>query len=233
VAAFKYWNGIPKYLADHGYGIHEFFGPWRGPHRARLDSFRRQIEEVCAKTEKVHIIAHSMGTIDMIDLLKEPPMQSKLASVTFVSPPFAGTPMADMGLYFGDKLFSHTNESLSTKAATKIVETFKKPAGVLIGTILSRPKNYPRSYFLKLHHILFSRYLRSKNRNEENDGLVPLDSQLIAKSLGDFTIEFPGDHVQVIGGGPWPDHVKTAHEMYLDHAIFLAEYDFKTAKYKE
>jgi hypothetical protein len=73
-------------------------------------------------------------------------------------------------------------------------------------------------------------YLEGKHLNGENDGLVPYESQRIAEGLGDIFFEFPGDHVQVIGAGPWPEFEKTAHSRFLDHAIFLAEYDFQTAQ---
>jgi len=228
--ARDYWHGIPEYLSSHGYEIHEFFAPWRGPHQARLDAFAAQFRNILKGHEKIHVVAHSLGTIDMIDLLMWPEFKSKFASVTFVSPPFGGTPFADLGLLFGKKLFASTNLTLTSKHASEIIKRFIKPTNVLIGSFISRPQKYPISAKLKIQHRLLTKYLRRRGLPEENDGLVPLSSQLIAQSLGEIFFEFPGDHNQIIGSGPWPGDAKTAHSVYLDHAIFLAEYDFKTAQ---
>ncbi len=225
-----YWHGIPEYLGAHGYAVHELFGPWRGPHLARLDAFAFEFRKILEKYDKIHIIAHSLGTIDMVDLLMWPEFKNKFSSVTFVSPPFGGTPFAELGLMFGEKLFASTNLTLTSRHVAKMIERFSKPSDVLIGSFISRPQKYPLCLGLRLQHKWLTSYLRRKGLNEENDGLVSLDSQLIAKSLGEIFLEFPGDHNQVVGSGPWPNEVKTAHSVYLDHAIFLAEYDFKTAQ---
>jgi len=229
-AAFDYWNRVPEYLSSHGYEVHVFKGPWRGPHEKRLKSFSSQFREVLERHPKVHVIAHSLGALDMLDLLGMEEFIGRFASVTFVSPPFGGSPFAHLGLLFGEKLFQSTNETLTVESATNIVKRFTAPKDVLVGTIISRPRQYPLSHSLRTHHRILTSYLRGKNLNSENDGLVPLDSQRIAKSLGRVFFEFPGDHVQVIGRGPWPKSAKTAHGMFLDHAIFLAEYDFQTAQ---
>jgi hypothetical protein len=228
--ARDYWHGIPEYLKVHGYEIREHFAPWRGPHQARLDAFAEEFRRVLKNYEKIHIIAHSLGTIDMVELLMWPEFKNKFSSVTFVSPPFGGTPFAELGLLFGEKLFASTNQTLTSVHVAEIIKRFSKPRDVLIGTFVSRPEKYPFCPGLRLQHKWLTSYLKARGLNEENDGLVPLDSQLIAKSLGEIFLEFPGDHNQVIGSGPWPLDAKTAHSVYLDHAIFLAEYDFKTAQ---
>ncbi len=228
--ANNYWHGIPEYLRDHGYEVHEFFGPWRGPHQKRLDFFSTEIQKVLKGSEKVHVISHSLGTIDMVELLMWPQLANKFSSVTFVSPPFGGTPFAEIGLIFGEKLFASTNFTLTSKYVTPIIKKYKKPKDVFVGSIISRPRKYPLSLQVRIQHKLLTRYLRRRGLSEENDGLIPLESQLIAKGLGEILLEFPGDHTQVIGAGPWPDSEKTAHSVFLEHAIFLAEYDFETAK---
>jgi hypothetical protein len=159
-----------------------------------------------------------------------PEFKNKFSSVTFVSPPFGGTPFAEFGLLFGERLFASTNLTLTSHHVVKIIGKYSKPADVLVGTFIARPKDYPLSFGLRLQHKWLTSYLKRHGLNEENDALVPLDSQLIAKSLGEIFLEFPGDHNQIIGSGPWPENAKTAHSVYLDHAIFLAEYDFKTAQ---
>jgi len=226
--AHDYWHGIPEYLSKHGYEVHEFHGPWRGPHEERLNSFANDFREVLKKSEKVHVIAHSLGAIDMVELLMWKEFEKKFSSVTFVSPPFGGSPYAELGLLFGEKLFASTNLTLTELHVNQILKKFVKPKDVLIGSILSNPGKYPLCPGLTIQHKFLTRYLRHKGLPEENDGLVPLTSQRRAKSLGEIFLEFPGDHNQVIGSGPWPRSEKTAHAIYLDHAIFLAEYDFKT-----
>jgi hypothetical protein len=226
----NYWHGIPKYLKKHGYEIYDFKLPWRGPHESRVESIKSQMKEILKHNDKIHIIAHSLGCLDMITVLRDETLSKKIASVTFVSPPFGGTPIAHLGLIFGDKIFSSTNETLTAFGAEKILKDFKKPENVLIGSFIARPRNNLLNAQVKIQGKLLSDYLKKKNLPYENDGLVPLESQLIAKSLGPVYLELPGDHVQIIGRGPWPSSKRTAHEIYLDHAIFLAEYDFKTAQ---
>lgn len=228
-----YWHGIPEYLAAHGFEVFEFSANWRGPHDIRLAQFSKQLEGTLVSHDKVHLVAHSLGCLDTVDLLSWPNFRDRLSSVTFVSPPFDGSPWALLGTWgkwAGLNLFSSTNDTLTPNAAGRILEKFDPPENILMGSILTRPQGYPLTPKLFIQHALLTRYLTSRKHNPENDGLVSLESQRIAKKFGPVFQEFPGDHMQVTGAGPWPQGVKTAHEMFLDHCIFLAEHDLKTAE---
>jgi hypothetical protein len=229
-----YWHGIPEFLAAHGYDARELHASWRGPNKTRLSQFAAQLDEVLKRHEKVHVIAHSLATLNILELCGWPRFQGRFASVTLVSPVLGGTPWAELsklGQFAGFDLVASISQTLTAKSAGGILEGFKKPDDLLIGSIISIPRlDLPRSPKLAMQHRLLTAYLKKKNLNSENDGLVPVEAQRIAKKLGPIFHEFPGDHMQIVGRGPWPAHLKTAHEMFLDHCIFLAEYCIQNAK---
>ncbi len=222
-----YWHGIPEYLNDHGFQIFELFTHWRGPQSKRVPDLKMQILKICASTEarKVHLMAHSMGALDAMKLMDDLDVKGKIESVTFVSPPFEGTPWAD----FLGRFSSQLHTELRKQSAINYVKSFVKPEGVHLSTILADPK-YPLNPLLKVQHKILHSYLKREGFSPKNDGIIPLESQKGAIHVCDKVILFPGDHIQVIGAGPWPKSEKTAHEVFLDQSIFLAERDLQTAK---
>jgi hypothetical protein len=226
--AHDYWHGIPDYLKNHGYDVFDLHTAWRGPNRLRLDLFQTQILKVSESFGKVHLLSHSLGALNALELIQNPFVASKIASITFISPPFEGSPWADLALQIqkcGIKIFLHASESLTQNAVCNLIAKATPAKDILFSTILSNPGKFTLHPILKIQHKLLSKHLLKINQPVENDGLVPLASQLVAKKFGNTVIEFPGDHLQVIGSAPWPKNQKTAHEVYLDHCIFLAEYD--------
>jgi pimeloyl-ACP methyl ester carboxylesterase len=229
----SYWYGVPEFLHAHGYETIELFSYWRGPNEKRLQGFADQMTQTLKKHQKIHILAHSLGTLNILQLLSWPQFENRIASVTLIAPPFNGSPFAHLGLPFkflGSDFFASTNETLTAFAARNILKNVKIPEGVLIGSVFANPGPHPISPKLKIQYEFLTRYLKAKGLPYENDGLVPLESQRIAEKFGPVYFTFPGDHNQVLGAGPWPENEKTAHEMWLDHCIFLAEYDLKHAK---
>ncbi|MBK9293335.1 MAG: hypothetical protein IPM57_02665 [Oligoflexia bacterium] len=219
---YDYWHGIPEYLKAHGYEIFEVKTNWRGRQNKRLEKIKRQLDKILQASPKIHIFAHSLGTLDTLLLSKI--YKDQFESLTLISPPFGGSPWADLGKY----LLPWLNDALTNHAAEKILNNFEKQ-NIYITTVVSNPE-FELNSKLKYQHKILEKYLKSKKLDPRNDGLVPLISQMIAKEISDKLIVLPGDHVQVIGAGPWPKTEQTAHEFYLKHCIFLAERDLESAK---
>ncbi len=229
-----YWHGIPEYLKDQGFLTYELKSNWRGPNKVRIIQFEDQLTEILNVHKKIHIIAHSLATVNSLELMCRPHLKGRISSVTLVSPVFGGTPWADYGAKgrkLGLNLFASINETLTKESATRALNNFVKPTDVLVTAIISNPRlDIPRARKVALQHRLLTRILRKMKLPTENDGLVPLASQRIAKSIGSIWCEFPGDHLQVVGRKPWPANEKTAHETFLEHCIFLAEHALKTSQ---
>jgi hypothetical protein len=150
----------------------------------------------------------------------------RIESATFIAPPFAGSPWADILARFTPGL----HQELTSRNASQAIMNFKNRAQAHLTTITANPRLAPVSPLLKTQHTLLTKYLQFRKMPDENDGLVPLHSQKAGLFLSHHHISFPGDHHQVIGAGPWPQKLKSAHELYLDHCIFLAERDLQATK---
>jgi len=219
-----YFNSIPRYLADHGYKCFEPRFVWRGPATRRKLQIKNHIEAILKKTssQKIHLIAHSLGAIDCLELcLEEKDFAQKVASLTLVSAPLEGSPYSVLAKYFpftGD-LKNRLDHAYRMKCLITAKELQTLPlTGVVVGKgsppFSGSPGLFVQKYLWRL--------LRFSRPAESFDGFVTRESQ-----IGSFQIfwEFDGDHFQAIGSGIWPKGKKTAHEHFLDHAIFLAERD--------
>lgn len=222
INSYDYWHGIIDFLKAHGYQVYEIKTQWRGKQNKRISTIKKQIDVILKDNPKIHIFGHSLGTLDSL-LLKQH-YKEKIESMTLLSPPFGGTPWAD----WGKSIFSWLNDALTPQSAAALLEQFKKDE-THVTAIISNPQ-FKISPILKVQHHTLTKYLLHQKRDPSNDGLIPLESQMVASQISDKIVMFPGDHIQVIGAGPWPKDQKTAHEVILDHCIFLAERDLQKAK---
>ncbi|HJB20687.1 MAG TPA: hypothetical protein H9773_03175 [Candidatus Fournierella merdavium] len=93
-----YWGRVPKELQKHGAAV--YFGGQDGwatvEENAR--ALRARVEEVLAETgsDKVHLIAHSKGGLDVRYLVSSLGMAPKVASVSLVSVPNHGSRTMDV-----------------------------------------------------------------------------------------------------------------------------------------
>lgn len=71
-----------------------------GPSSVRAPELARAIELVLARSgaAKVHVIAHSQAGIDARLVLEDPRVRERIASVTTLSSPHGGTPLANVGV---------------------------------------------------------------------------------------------------------------------------------------
>jgi triacylglycerol lipase len=99
-----YFKGIRTMLLKNGFSVFHSNVPWAAPVEERADNLNRNITDLLAETgaDKVNIIAHSMGGLDTRHMLykdrENGRIHEKIASVTTISTPHAGSSFADWGV---------------------------------------------------------------------------------------------------------------------------------------
>lgn len=99
-----YFKGVRTMLQRHGFVVYHASVSWGANVTRRAADLRQQILKVLEATgaAKVNLIAHSMGGLDARHLLFNDRHQGRIhervASLTTIATPHAGTPFADWGL---------------------------------------------------------------------------------------------------------------------------------------
>jgi len=118
---FNYWGRIPKELADNGARI--FYGNHNSalPVEQAAGELKARILEIMRETgsEKVNIIAHSKGGLDARYAISCLGMDAHVASLTAVSTPHRGTPLAG-------KLLALTPEKVASAVDKQYGRLFAK-----------------------------------------------------------------------------------------------------------
>ena len=108
----NYWGRIPGDLTDNGatvyFGNHQSAAAIRDSAKELAERIRGIVEETGC--EKVHVIAHSKGGLDIRAALAYEGIAPLVASVTTVNSPHHGC-------HFADFLLNHADESLRNKVA--------------------------------------------------------------------------------------------------------------------
>ncbi len=98
---FHYFRKIRSVLLDHGFEAFHSRVRWAGSVGERAEDLKNSIEALTdnfIKWEKVHVIAHSMGGLDARHMIYNYKMDNKVASLSTISTPHCGTPLADWGI---------------------------------------------------------------------------------------------------------------------------------------
>lgn len=170
--------------------------------------------------ERVHIIAHSMGGLDSRFLLSPDNPENiagRVASLTTVSTPHRGSPIADLLVKLRDPLnildrvvFKELRDdlaragievggllNLTTDEARRFNEQFRDDDRTVkfsvagTGRVVKLPSTpFKTCRLLRLPHRLIREFA-----DEENDGLVGLSSA----TWGDLLERWPADHADEIG----------------------------------
>lgn len=104
----NYWGGIPSLLEKHGasifYSKHDAWANIEDAASQIADTLKTVLKE--AECEKVNIIAHSKGGIDVRYAISKLGLEDKIASVTMISSPNHGSKTLDkLFSIFGEWLF--------------------------------------------------------------------------------------------------------------------------------
>jgi triacylglycerol lipase len=100
----NYFRGIRTMLKGRGYDAYHSSVAWAANVDKRAADLKKNISSILEKSgaEKVNIIAHSMGGLDtrhmMFNDRDDGKIHERMASLTTVSTPHAGSPFADWGL---------------------------------------------------------------------------------------------------------------------------------------
>ena len=227
---FHYFKGIKTYLEAHGFRVYYDNVDFAGEVSLRAQQLGAQIMDILAKTgtEKVHIIAHSMGGLDARHMIVDVEgMDERIASLTTIGTPHLGSSFADFCIHWGGQLAMDALRSiinvdgfadLTTAACrdfnlrAQAKETVNKVRYQVYAGAEARDR-----VFLPLQISWFI-----INAHEgENDGLVSVTSQLWQKELiaGDARkevkqVRFPvaADHLNEVG---WWDPQETGPAMDL------------------
>jgi triacylglycerol lipase len=100
--SLHYFKGIARHLRNHGFDVYQSTVGFSAGVEARAADLKREIELALAlrqnRHEKVHIIAHSMGGLDARHMIVGHEMAERVASLTTIGTPHAGTSFADWGI---------------------------------------------------------------------------------------------------------------------------------------
>lgn len=214
----SYFRGIPEALRNAGYMVPEPPAlKSAGSVEERANDLQIYLENL--KSQKVHLIAHSMGGLDCRYVISKLGMANRVLSLTTLGTPHQGTSIADFDL-------AALGGLLKALDATRLVDLkgffdltqrhFREFAqeGILDSTSV-RYFSIAGLYqpglicldLLKLSHDLI---LATEG---PNDGLVSVKS---ASSFGIFLETWPGDHFRLIN---WPTNLVGTTGDFADHSI--------------
>ncbi len=236
-----YFRGIRSTLRRDGFDVWHAGVPWAAGVKTRAKCLRHNLEAVLAETgsEKVHLIAHSMGGLDARHMLYEARAErlyERVASISTLGTPHWGSSFADWALGRLGRL-----EQLLTRLGLDIeafrdlrtgpcaafnaeAKDFEAGCGVLFQTYAGTKPIWYVAAPLKLSAYVI------KRREGENDGLVSLRSARWCEAY--FRQRVDADHLNLTGWcspeellrGQTPASVEAAAQgLYLRIADNLAE----------
>jgi triacylglycerol lipase len=96
-SGISYFYGVPDDLKERGHRVFATAVPPWGSVQTRATQLARQVDSVLSRTHapRVHIVAHSMGGLDARYIISKLGYGSKVATLTTVSTPHRGSPIAD------------------------------------------------------------------------------------------------------------------------------------------
>jgi triacylglycerol lipase len=160
---------------------------------AELSSYVRELGR-----DRVHLVAHSMGGLDARFALANLGLREHVASLVTVATPHAGTPLADVGsrlLGASRKLSSRLASVLDLTTSRLAAFDSEAPDApdVTYACILASPHAGLRG----VGPLLVPSYAWLKRRAGDNDGVVPVSSQVHGRVLG----HIDADHWGAVGWG--------------------------------
>lgn len=237
-----YFRGLPEHFREKGFTV---FVPELDPTQGvqfRGGQLRDQILAAFTAgqldpNEKTHIIAHSLGGLDSRYILSPAnpsPIQDRIQSLTTISTPHGGSPIADVLddpaalLPFPHLPFAPMPNPLepALNAIGISLNAMRDLTSAACQTFNERTPDHPKvAYFssagsgrtsfppTSAPFLLFHQYI-SAAKGEANDGVVPVPS---AQWKNFDAATWPGDHGEMIGYN-------------LDNPIALPGFDY-VAKY--
>lgn len=201
----NYWGRIPKTLQQQGvvvgYGNQDSWGTIEHNALTLKDNLKNYIEQTGC--EKVNIIAHSKGGLDVRYLISQLQGDTMVASVTTICTPHHGSKTMDalmkkiptfawisfsfcmnrFATLFGDKCpdFYQTCKQLTTNYAQQFNQTNPDSCSVYYQSYAALMKNPKSDLLLSIPYLLVQHW------EGENDGLVSISSAKWGEFCGVLT----------------------------------------------
>jgi triacylglycerol lipase len=231
---FDYFNGIKSLLDENGFTVSAPNLPFAGSIDLRAEGLRNHVNEVLQRTgsQKVHIIAHSMGGLDARHMIVDKGMADRVATLTTIGTPHHGTPVADRIAQPGGKFLVQGLDRVVdvdgfADLTTAACEQFNRRAedaeakNAVVYQTYAAWENLPDVFT-----PLIASWLIIREQEGRNDGLVSVRSQQWARELiaNDGTrnpivqrdFPFPADHLNEIG---WWDPEEVINPLFSGVSI--------------
>ncbi|PYS91157.1 MAG: hypothetical protein DMF64_12965 [Acidobacteria bacterium] len=213
----NYFKGIARHLRDQGFDIYQSNVSFAAPVTKRAEDLRAEVNKALTlkQSEKVHIIAHSMGGLDARHMLVNLEMAGKVASLTTIGTPHNGTSFADWGIKNGGSVLIESLKNvldiaglqdLTTQSCAQFNQTAQNAEAkneVVYQTYASAEEK--AAVFSPLQEP----WQIIHDAEGDNDGLVPVTSQQwqaqlrsddgTTKPIKQHQFPVPADHLNEIG----------------------------------
>ena len=194
-----YFRNIRGCLRDAGFDARHAGVGWAESLADRSRSLRRQVDAVLRDTDKVHIVAHSMGGLDARRMLldgRDDGLHERVASLTTLGTPHRGSPVADLVvrrlpwlLRVGEGVGDLTTEACAALNAES--EEFEGSCGVRMRAWAGAQP------FRRIMWPLVPAWLVVRVMEGQNDGLVSVKSAMWSEDRFAGTVD--ADHFNLCG----------------------------------
>ncbi len=205
MGGIEYFYGVKDYLTNMGFEVYSPELPAVGSIKDRATKLKEYINEK-VPIGKVNLIAHSMGGLDSRYMITHLNMKNRVASLTTISTPHRGTPVADVAL------------GLMVGPTDKILDYLLNRVGLTLDGVKNLTEDYVQNTFNPstpdVEGVKYYSYAGVSGIGEKdllkaaldipygiilairgrNDGMVPLSSA----KWGEFKGEIPADHADEI-----------------------------------
>jgi triacylglycerol lipase len=213
----EYFKGIKTHLETHGFIVSHPNQSFAGSADLRAEQLKTRVNDVIATTgsEKVHIIAHSMGGLDARHMIVDKGMADKVATLTTIGTPHHGSPVANhIEKNGGTLLLAVLDKVLNVDGVhdltSAVCEDFNRRAEDTEARNGIRYQTYSASENINsIFAPLIPAWVIVRDTEGANDGLVSLNSQrwsreLVAndgsrKPIIQHDFPFPADHLNEVG----------------------------------
>lgn len=212
-----YFRGIRTYLEDDGFDVHHTSVSFAANLESRANDLKSQIEGIINTTgsDKVHIIAHSMGGLDSRFMIAKLGMADRVASLTTIGTPHFGSSFADAGTKKGGtELIALVSTAIDIRGFEDLTSDACKRFNESTVQAEARNNVFYQTYSSteereNVFFLLRPSWDVIKREEGDNDGLVSVTSQAWVRELaaGDGTSKkveqkrFPiqADHLNEVG----------------------------------
>lgn len=200
---FRAFGGIEKVLRGEGYIVYTSTQDGFGTIENNAVQLKKQVQKIMEKhgVEKVNLIAHSKGGLDSLHMIKELEMEDHVASLTTLSTPYRGSPIATNLLkmpkfmikfcafwinltyrIFRDKKPDAHKACIQLRENENIEDIASTISNkVYVQSYSSTMKESKDDFVMGIPHMAFKNY-----RETDTDGLVSKDSSSIGEYKGDM-----------------------------------------------